>query len=410
MALPRRLLSWILNLYAESFRGLPREVWLLCGVLLINRAGTMVIPFLSLYMSREVGLSTGQVSWVLVAFGLGSLTGSYGMGRLCDRLGPVVIQKVTLGAAGAVFFFVPFLESFWTLSAAVFLVAFFGDGFRPAIMASVANAVPPELQARSLGLVRMAANLGVGIGPAAGGLLASVDYRYLFVADGLTCWAALVFLAVMVPPLTGKAREATPEEAALPTVSPLKDPTFMALMVVVLFLSCILFQVFGVYPLYLGEVFGLKEQVIGLVLAFNALVILVLEMPLIKLLEKRNPFLLVGAGVALMGLGFGLTPFGQPLPLLLGTVVIWTVGEMVALPFSNSLVTSLAGRRSGEYMGIYTSMFSIALLIAPASGIWVYGRYGGGVLWLGTGLAGLVGLAVCWLLRPRPLRYATPGA
>ncbi|MCB1034117.1 MAG: MFS transporter [Acidobacteria bacterium] len=384
--------------YVAAFRGIPRRVWLLCAVFFVNRAGTMVMPFLALYVVLEKGMTESQAASILAAFGLGSVVGSMSGGRLTRALSPIAVQKLTLLLAGGCFLLLTQLETFVSLALGVFATSLSADAFRPAAMAAVSEAAPPERRTRSLALVRLAVNLGQTVGPAAGGLLAAVDYRWLFVADGGTCWLAAGLLFLLLPASKERMeRVARPEGASVAAVGPpaLRDRPFLAFMVVCFLVACIFFQLMGVYPLYLHEECGLPESLIGLLLGFNALMVVLLEMPLVHFLENRPLVRIFGRGAIFLGLGFGLLPLHCSLPFLVFTVLLWTLGEMVTLPFSNALVAQRAGEgRTGEYMGLYTAMFSVALLVAPPTGLWFYGRFGAVALWTMVGALG----PICWLL------------
>ncbi len=383
-----------LRLYREAFRGLPPRVWLLSGALFVNRAGTMVVPFFSLYMTVELGFTKAQTGWVLAAFGLGSVAGSYLGGVLSQRLGAMVVQKLTLGLVGFAFLALTRLESLPALAAGVFVVSLVGEGFRPAAMTAVVEAAPREVRTRSLGLVRLAANLGMAVGPALAGLLAAYEYQWIFVADAVTCWLAVLVLQLFVPAdETSSQRKA---RVAARDRSPFwRDAVFLWLLVMIFFFACVIFQFTGALPLFLHEGYGFPEKTIGILLGFSALLVVLFEMPLVRWLEHRDHARVVGFGCFLTCLGFGLMPLGHSLPFALLTVGVWTFGEMLVLPFSNALVAERAGEGdSGRYMGIYTATFSLALLLGPPLGMVIYSHFGGRALWFGIALLG----PLLWLL------------
>jgi predicted MFS family arabinose efflux permease len=72
--------------YINTFRGLSQEVWWLSLITLINRAGTMVIPFLSLYLTKSLNFTLIDVGWIMSFFGLGSVVGTWLGGKLTDKL------------------------------------------------------------------------------------------------------------------------------------------------------------------------------------------------------------------------------------------------------------------------------------------------------------------------------------
>jgi MFS family permease len=273
-------------------------------------------------------------------------------------------------------------------------------------MTSLVEHSPPTGRTRALALLRLAVNLGMAFGPAAGGWLAAMDYRWLFIGDALTCWAAAIFLL-----LTSRGfRPVTVEEVAESGTTgrpPWKDGSFLAFLFLVMVLATIFFQVWSTLPLYLREVFLLPEHLIGMMFSINALLIVTLEMPLVRMLEKRNMMLIIGVGCLLIGSGLGIMPFGTGAWFVVLTVLVWSVGEMLALPFMNSVVARKAGPGTrGRYMGAYATAFSLAFVFAPAAGTAVYQRLGPDLLWFSAfciGVTLLAGFALLgrWFLEPR---------
>ena len=397
----------VARIYCDAFRGLPSDVWRLSIGLLLNRAGTMVLPFLSLYLVRELGYGVDAAATVLFAFGLGSVAGSYAGGELSGRWAPsqvssfggaLGVQIVSLILAGVAFLAVPTLPSFAALILVVFIASALNDAYRPACMAAVVEVSPAAVRARAMGLMRLAANAGIAVGPAVGGLLAAADYRWIFVGDAVTCWLAAAWLYFSMRgrklrrPDTGAA-DATPAGPSL-----WSDGPFMAFLGLVLLACLVLFQVFNALPLYLVTDYDFEEPQVGMVFALSTLLIVVFEMPLIKLLERRDSAVILGFGIFLMCVGFGLLPLGHSFAFAALAVTVWTFGEMLWLPFSNVLVAQRAAAgRTGQAMGMYSAVFSIATVLAPVVGLPVLDRYGGSVLWLAAGLIGIplwIGMAV----------------
>lgn len=391
------------RLYADAFRGLPADVWRLSAGLLVNRAGTMVLPFLSLYLVHELEYETAAASTVLFAFGAGSVVGSYAGGAISGRWGTLPVQIGSLVLGGAGFLVLSQLRAVPAMTAGFFLVGAISDAYRPACMASVVEASPLPLRARAMGLMRLAANAGMALGPAAGGLLAGIDYHLIFIGETATCWLAALWLWRSLRGREIRRPEARVEAADVGR-SPWTDGPFLILLGLVLVSSLVLFQAFFTMPLYLKSDYKLGEAQVGLVLAFNAALIVVFEMIAIKLLERRDPALVLGFGMFLMCAGFGLMPFGRGLGFALLAAVVWTSGEILAFPFSNVLVAQRAAPgRTGQAMGMYSAVFAVAMVLAPVIGLRVRDDLGGDVLWTAAGLVGIP-LWILMLLLARSLR------
>jgi predicted MFS family arabinose efflux permease len=393
----------LFSAYRAAFAGLPREVWLLAGALLVNRAGTMVLPFLSLYLTRDLGLAAARAGLIIGCFGLGSMVGSYAGGWLCDRLKPLRVQQLSLVLSGFGFLAFSQLEEFAALAVGVLVLAAISDAFRPALMVSVAHRSTPENRTRAFALIRLAANLGMSVGPAAAGLLAVYGYFWIFVGDGLTCWtaAAMLLLTLDSDELEQPSAETT---ARVKDTSPWRDPPFLAFMFLLVFLAMTFFQVWATMPLFLRSFYAMSEQAIGLLLALNALIIVFTEMLLIRAVENQDRMRMVGLGALFVCGGLALLALGSWWVLAVLAMVVLTIGEMLSMPITNAVVAERAGGAAvGRYMGVFTLAFSTAFVIGPIVGTAIYQNLGPRILWLGIGVTG-VALALGFASLSRPLR------
>jgi predicted MFS family arabinose efflux permease len=395
----------LIGAYRAAFEGLPREVWTLAAAMLVNRSGTMVLPFLSLYMTRMLGFTAEEAGRVLALYGFGALAGSLLGGWLSDRIGAVRVQVASLAASGIGFLAIGQAHGRAALALVVLATSVMAETFRPAVFTAVAAYSPPEVRVRSIALLRLAVNLGMSIGPAAGGLLAARHYGWLFVADAGTCWTAALILWLA---LVRRERVQWRSDGASPGPSPWRDAPFVAFLWLMLLLAIVFFQLMSTLPLYWRQVYGLSEATIGSLLASNALVIVLFEMVLIRAIDRFQPLRVVALGSLLVCTGFALLPLGRSVAFGLFATMVWTLGEMLSLPLSNGVVALRAHPASrGRYMGAYTLAFSAAFVIAPVGGTTVYERLGPDALWAMAGALG-VALAVGFtLLAPRMRQVRT---
>jgi MFS family permease len=387
--------------YRAAFAGLHHEVWLLAGALFVNRAGTMVLPFLSLYLTRDLGLTSTRAGLIIGCFGLGSMVGSYLGGWLSDRVDPLRIQQLSLISSGIGFVLFVRLESFPALAVGIFVVAVLGDGFRPALMVAIAHRSTAETQSRAFALIRLAANLGMSVGPAVAGILAVRGYALIFLADALTCWAAAALLIVSFRQSTRGGNEVDHKQGRKDR-TPWRDGPYLLFLVLIVVLAMAFFQVWATLPIYLRFAYALSERAIGLLLALNALLIVVAEMPLIRAVERCNRMRTVGLGAFFVCVGLALLPLGSVWMMAALSIMVLTVGEMLSMPISNAIVAERAGRAAvGSYMGAYTLAFSTAFVIGPIAGTAIYQRLGAATLWFGIGAVGVIlGLGFAALSRP----------
>ena len=175
--------------------GLPREVWALAATTFVNRVGTMVIPFLVLYLTGSLGFSTAFAGAVVGIFGATSIVAAPISGRLADRYGATRVMTVSLVLSAAVLAFYPLVRGVAPIVAATVLFAAVSEAYRPASLSAVSLAAGPEQRKAAFALNRLAINLGMSVGPALGGFLAAWSYNALFWVDGASSLAAAAVLA-----------------------------------------------------------------------------------------------------------------------------------------------------------------------------------------------------------------------
>ena len=408
------MLARVAGAYRAAFSGLPRRVWILALAALVNRSGTMVLPFLSLYLTTQLSFTVLEAGRVLSLYGLGAIAGSWLGGALSDRVAPHRVQIASLVGTGAGFVALSRVHSRPAISLAVLALAVVQECFRPAMFTAATRGSDPAIRTRSLALVRMAVNVGMTVGPALGGFLAVRRYSLLFVADAATCWLAAGVLAVALGPDRDALRAPPPGRAAA-ALSPWRDRPFVAFLAAMVALGTVFFQIQSTMPLYFREHYRLAEDGIGLLLAINTVVVVAAEMVLLRAIERRDQLRVAGLGAALVGAGFALLPLGSTWPFAALTVLVWTCGEMLSVPLSNGVASRRApAASSGRYMGAYSLAFAVAFVLAPALGTAVYQRVGPAALWGGVGAVGVALSLAClglsrWV-RLRPAGAAEPSA
>ncbi|MCB0555038.1 MAG: MFS transporter [Phaeodactylibacter sp.] len=379
--------SRVLTHYLNSFRGFSREVWLLSGVMLINRSGTMVIPFMTVYLTQVMGYSLGQAGWVMSAFGAGSVLGSFLGGKLTDRIGFYQVQFWSLLLSGLAFIGLGYAGNIWAFGAMVFVVSTLADAFRPANFAALATYSRPENRTRAMGLLRLAVNLGWAVGPAVGGLLAaSVGYKALFWVDGLTCISAAIFfrLALPVRERPREERESSGEGLVLASSSAYRDGKYLIFLLLVLLNGIAFMQLFSTMPVFFKQEIFLDEGQIGRLMAVNGLVIALVEMPLIYLVEHRfGKWQIVSIGTLLIGFSYLLfNIFGAFWGVAFACMMLMTVGEMLSLPFIATMALDFTNDKNrGQYMALFTMTYSVSHIISPNLGLQVAEHFGFSSLW-----------------------------
>jgi predicted MFS family arabinose efflux permease len=373
--------------WKSSFTGIPKAIWLLAAINLVNRVGSMVIVFITIYLTKELHFDIREAGYVMGFFGAGALAGAFLGGKLTDKFGYYPVQFWSLIANGIILVLLIPIRDFWLMCAAVFFMSVSGDIFRPANSVAIARNSKAENRTRSISLMRMAFNLGWTIAPAVGGLLvAAFGWTVMFWLDGLTCIAAALTLRWLLPPKPADSPVQTAEnkEVASASASPYRDRSFLW-FVLLTFLNAVVFmQILWTVPKFWEAGFQWTESYIGIMMALNGLMVFLIEMPLVFRLEGRRPQLDYVRMGLLMYIAAYLSfemPFGATTAALMFTVMI-SFGEMFVMPFSSNYVYGRsAGSQQGQYMALYTMAYSVANIVAPLFGTQVIAAWGYSALW-----------------------------
>jgi len=373
---------------------LPRDLWILSGVTLVNRAGTMVLPFLALFLTEERGVDATQAGYGLFAYAAGSLFAAPFAGRLADRISPRRVMLLSLTASGAGVLALPLAPGLWGFVGAVFLWSLLAEAFRPAIFAAVSESVAPEDRRAGFSLVRLAVNLGMSLGPALGGFLSAISFRWLFWIDGATSLAAALLLAstgagARERPATDAETEGTGGER-VPFSAALGDRRLLLVLAGVVPIAAVFFQHVGAMPLHLVRELGFSPAFYGVLFTVNTILIVLAEVPLNLRTSHWSHRASLVAGSLFVTVGFGSLAVARSAPAVVATVVVWTIGEMILFPSLSATVADLAPPKSvGAYMGLYQVAFAVAFLVGPWAGVALMDGFGSAAPWfasLGVGL------------------------
>ncbi len=355
-------------------------------VMMVNRAGTMAVPFMSMYVTQSMHRSLGDAGLIITLFGVGSILGASAGGWLVDKIGFRPVQIVAAIGSGCMFIAYSFVHSFPTLCGLTVVLSFIAEAFRPANFTAIATYSKPENLTRSYSLNRLAINLGWALGSAMGGLLASIHYSLLFYVDGGTNIIAGILIWILLP--SAQKQEAMQPKEAPPAVitKPWQDAFFMRFIVLTAVFNTCFFLVFRLVPVFWKEMWQIGESKIGLVLASNGIIIALFEMVLVNRFEgKRPPMQYIIAGCFANSLGYlfllahGLTPFA----LAMACMVMMTMGEMLAMPFMNTIIMRRSNAfNRGQYAAGYTLSWSTAQVIGPGGGAFIAQHGGYPTLWI----------------------------
>jgi len=377
------MLQASLQLYRKAYSGLSRQMWWLALVMFINRSGTMVIPFLTVYLTSK-GYTLAQAGYVMAAFGCGSILGGYLGGRLTDRFGYYYVQVFSLLLNGILLIVLGQMQTLLQFMVCIFVLSSLGESFRPANSAAVAAYSNESNRTRCYSLNRLAINMGWAIGPAIGGVLASINYHLLFWVDGITCIIASFLLYLLFSEVKKTAAAKKAKHERIKSSSAYRDKTFLLGMFYIFLVGVCFFQMFNIITVYFKQHLHLGENVIGAVLAMNGLIIAFVEMILVYKLENRHAALTyMTIGSFLIGLSFVILDISPAFVFVLLQMIVVTFGEMLLFPFMNNFWVRRSNESNrGQYAAVYTMSFSAALVLAPTYASQIATLFGFPILWI----------------------------
>ena len=377
------MLSYTRQLYKNAYNGLSRNTWYLSLVMLINRSGTMVIPFMTMYCTLSLHFSITQAGFVMGLFGLGAIAGAIIGGKTTDRFGFYPQQVASLLLGGIMFIVTGYQHSYVSLCISTFILSVCNESFRPANATAIAFYSNQENRTRSYSLNRLAINLGWSVGGALGGFLATINYELLFWVDGCTNIAAAFLLLKLLPFIkTGTKHLKEKHKHILQPAY--RDKIYLVFIALTILFAACFFQLFTILPVFYKTQWNLDEQFIGFLMALNGIIIVVIEMILVYSLEGTKPLTtFIRTGVFLVGTGYALVnilPSSAWSAIM--SITIITIGEILSMPFMNSFwIKRAAETNRGQYAAMYTIAWSIAQIAAPTLGSQVVQHKGYPTLW-----------------------------
>ena len=381
---------------------LPKPFYLLIAGTFVNRFGHFVIPFLAIYL-RQLGYPPSITGYALAAFGVGGLCASLIGGYLADKIGRKPTLLISCFGAASAMLILSTARSAPALISGTFLSGLMTCMYYPASSSLIADLIPRELRTRAYAVQRFAINLAFGLGMCTAGLVAASSFFWLFIIDaGTTIVLGFIILFGLARGIGRKPVANAGWGTALRTIS--RDGTFIRAAIASLLVAAIFWQTSSTLGLQVTENSGFDEKIFGFLLGLNGLMIVFLEIPLTNLTQRFKPQRVIALGYSFVGLSLALLAFNAGLPMLITSMVILTIGEMIAMPVNSSYIADLAPENMrGRYMGVIGLSWNSAIGLGPMIGLWVFAR-SPDVLWI---LCGFVGLAASWIILIQPKRKRT---
>lgn len=361
---------------------------MLALVMLINRSGSMVLPFLGVYMTDHLNFDIKSAGIVLSFFGIGSVVGSWFGGMITDKIGEFKVQSLSLFLSVPMFCLIPLFHTEVGLAAIIFIQSSISEAFRPANSVAVSKYAKPGNVTRAFSLNRMAVNLGFSVGPALGGILAAISYDFLFYSNAIGALLAGLTYVFFFRNRSYRNKDKSDKTADITAVSPYKDTRFILFAAACFMFSVCFFQLLNTLTIFYKQEAKLTAQTIGYILGFSGVIVVVMEMIMVQIAEKYMKLkTTMFFGTFLCAISFAMLALDQSIWLLVVSISILSLGEIWALPFMATITSLRSGTHNkGAYMGLLGIAFSLSFIITPSLGTFIAENFGFTILWIGTGI------------------------
>lgn len=383
---------------SSQLRLLPRPFWVLVGATFVNRFGVFVVPFLTLFITRN-GNTAAQAGYAAAAYSVGGFVAAALGGWLADRLGRNITMAVSSLAGAACMLAMSQAVDWRALAALAFLTGMINEAGGPASAALVQDLVPAEHRVIAFAVQRFAVNLAWSLGPATAGFLAEHSFFWLFVVDAATS----AFFGVIAWLFLPRGRKTPREQAgwAYAWQSIRQNQAFLALFAACVCTAWIFRQTNTSFPLHF-ERSGLSLHLCGMVLALNGVMICLMEVPLASGLRQWPVKQVLALGYVLMGASFLVFLASGSLTGFVVMMIIFTVGEMSAFSRQQAYSASLApDDMRGRYVGFLSFAWCAGNTASSAFGMALYDRHPT-ILWaLNAALGVLAAVLILSSRKPR---------
>jgi MFS family permease len=405
----KRQTQKLTNIYHEY----PRAFWTLVGVTFIDRlGGALLFPFFALYITKKFNVGMTEVGVLFALFSLSSFIGSMLGGALTDRLGRkgmLIFSLISTSVSSVLMGLVGSLQAFYVLAL---LVGIFTDTGGPAHQAMVADLLPEKKRAQGYGIIRVAFNLSVTIGPAIGGFIAARSYLMLFITDAIISLVTAFIVFVAMPETKPEKAPGTQQESIMGTFKGyfqvLRDTVFVMFIGVSILMVLVYMNMNTTLGVYLRDSHGVPESGYGFILSLNALMVVLFQFPITRRIEDKPPLTMMALGTLLYAIGFGMYGFVSTYSLFVLAMVIITIGEMIVAPVSQAIVAQFAPEdMRGRYMAIFGFSWGIPFAIGPLLAGLIMDNGDPHWLWWIAGIIGLITVAG-YLLLQRKIRLDQP--
>lgn len=354
-----------------STTGFSAAYWTLWVGAVQNRLGTFVLPFLAIYLTQSRHLGPVTIGLLTSLPGLGGIVAGGAMAVAGDRYDRRWVLAATAVAGAGAILGIAFVRPLLWLGLTVMVWSVCTEIQRPLLAAMMADVVPMGERRRAVALLRTGYNAAHSIGRAIGGLIASVAFLPLFIADAATTVAyGLICLRLPAPvrPVTSEAATTSGGRAAARVVTALRDRELLMLCAIYAGGGFVFSQLPTTFAIYATQIGG-SVEFFAFLLALNAGLMLIFELPVIVALQPLPTNRMVPLSCLLFSLTMAATAVVRSPALLVLPVVIMSFAAMTFYPSVGEAGADVApAELRGTYAGMLWTAEGIGFFLGPALG------------------------------------------
>jgi MFS family permease len=380
----------------RRLRVFPRRFWLLVGgTLLYLIAISFAFPYTPLLLQRRLGVSAAAIGLIMGGSALVGLPLQPFAGALSDRYGRRAVMMGCALCEAVAYGGLALVHGFWPIC--ILMVVDRGIGWPLYLTASnamTADLLRPHQRAQGYGLVRLMIGAGYVIGPVLAALVLALGapVAALFLVAGAGCLLYFVFVVVVLKETHPRRTRPHPETEISAGPMPfgvlslftrpgrlrarerrraragqgrgswgrvLRDRRFVLFCLISLLPLFIFGQTYTTYPVLLTDYLHLPEATWGLLVSVIGLVMVLAQVPAVRMVRRLDPLHAVALASVLYGLGMGLAafvPLGWPLVVTVGML---SLAMALFSPLATTAVSQLAAPElRGRYMGTWTLVWT----------------------------------------------------
>lgn len=392
----------------STYHAYPQPFWVLTTGVFVDRLGTnLIIPFLAIYVAQRFGGQLTQVGVIYTLYAMGGLAGNLLAGALADRFGRRFTLLVGMICAATARVGMGLATDFTGLYVAAAFAGFFGNVDWPAHLAMLADLLGPEKRADGYGIQRVVINLTYALSPLAGGLLAPLTgYLLLFVLDAVTSYFVALVVYSKLPETRPARRRGAPAENFAQTLAGykrvLQDRTFTIFLLISILTVIVFMQMNTTLSVFLVKFRQMPESFYGALVMLNAVMVVLLQIPITRWVAKRSLLWRMIGGTALYLVGFGSYGLAPSVPLFVIAMALITGGEMLVMPTSQAVTAQLAPEdMRARYAAAERFNWIIAQSVGPVAATAIMDRFDPRWVWYGCSILCAISMGGYYGLRLR---------